>query len=206
MGRTGFEPVTSSVVRVPPRRLGASTTEPLTCCLTLQDLRHRLSDSPAFTPLILAALVGHCRASLRAASNPGSSRWADRVRGRRRSFWTISPPSRPGAPSQRLCGDVRSQEYGCWARMAAPPGGSTGVLLLRRPGPRHGGGVEVAMVRRWSPDRCSGCTVEHPVLPRSAPAGWTGLPRIHTLALLGYLLVWPGTGGTAGLIPRKDWL
>ena len=43
-------------VRVPLRHFGASTTEPVTCCLARQDLRQGPADSPAFTPLILAAL------------------------------------------------------------------------------------------------------------------------------------------------------
>ena len=43
-------------VRVPLRHFGPNTTEALTCCLTLQDLRQGPSDSPAFTPPILAVL------------------------------------------------------------------------------------------------------------------------------------------------------
>jgi hypothetical protein len=40
-------------------------------------------------------------------------------------------------------------------------------LLLRRLGPRRGGGVAVAMVRCRSADRCSGRMVGHALLPMS---------------------------------------
>jgi hypothetical protein len=43
-------------VRVALRHFGASTTEPLTCCLALQGSRRGPGDSPPFTPLILAVL------------------------------------------------------------------------------------------------------------------------------------------------------
>ena len=43
-------------VRVLLEHSQGSTTKPVTCCLTWQGLGKGFSDSPAFTPLILAAL------------------------------------------------------------------------------------------------------------------------------------------------------
>jgi len=151
------------VATVKPRRMLTQHGCPIAPATYYDDVGRGPTDSPAFTPLIPAA-QGHCRASPRAAFEP----WFERLGGPSPwgSFWTITPPSPPGVPSQScvaLCA-LRNTDVGRgWLRVRV---GKPGVLLLRRLGPGRGGGVGVAMVRCWSADRCSGL---HGRTPDSAP-------------------------------------
>jgi hypothetical protein len=150
-GRTGFEPVTSSVSECRSDAFGQ-----LDRACDLPSYSVVPPAGPQRFPCIYPAYPGRPKATVGPTSawfsNTRSSRCMGRVRGG--SLSTISPPSRLGAPTQKSCDLVRSQEHGCWPRMAACPDRQPGVLPLRRLGPRRGG--EVAMARCWSSDRWFG--------------------------------------------------
>ena len=102
---------------------------------------------PAFTLLIPAGL-GPQWGQLRATRNPGPSRWAAESAGGRRSFWTISLPSR-SSESQTAWRCALSG-----ARMLAADGYVSGwdnpayYFFCAVCVPRRSGGVTAAMVRR----------------------------------------------------------
>jgi len=148
VGRTGFEPVTSSVSEC---RSGASGQD-----CRAPDLLSCPAGRPAGPqrfPCIYPAYPGRPRATVGPAPGPlrtpARADGPGRVRGRRRSFWTISPPSHPGAPSQRLCGDVRSSGI----RMLGADGCASGWVN------RHATSAPSGSPARWGSGGGDGSTL-----------------------------------------------
>ena len=137
---------------MPLRHSGASTTEPLTCYFSRQDPRQGPSDSPAFTPLIPAALgplLGHCRPALGPFEPWSESRRAGRVRRKAAIFLD----HQPAEPSRRAESQTAWQCALTGTQMLASDGCASGWdnpschFFCAVWVPRRGGEVAVAMVR-----------------------------------------------------------
>jgi len=149
------------VATVKPRRMLTQHGCPIAPATYYDDVGRGPTDSPAFTPLIPAA-QGHCRASPRAAFEP----WFERLGGPSPwgSFWTITPPSPPGVPSQScvaLCA-LRNTDVGRgWLRVRVgnPACYFCAVWVPGAVGEWRWRWFDVGQLTDGS-----GCTVEHPNL------------------------------------------